>query len=381
MRTTRIIILLLILTISSGVYAQKRKGRVTKHKAAPVIVEETPEEMLFKSMLPATAKVMFIDSVVVDKKNFLTHLPIYNQPGGVYDYETFFHQKSQVVAYVYQNEFADRAYFAQGDTIHGTSLYSIDNLGGKWSSPRQLIELEEECKSLNSPYMLSDGITLFYSATGANSIGGYDIFMTLLDSETGKFYKPENYGLPFNSTANDYLLAFDEYHELGWLVSDRFQPDDKVCIYTFVPTPSRVSFESDNIDEEKLKQYASLASIKDTWAFGKRDEAMLRLNELRKSKEGKQKESIFFPMNDKVVYHSMQDFTSEQTKKLYLQLVELRSDIEALEQSLDTDRTKFHESPAHQQKTMRPQLLKKEEQLLSLQKEVRELEKKIRNTQ
>ena len=165
MRSSRIIILFLILTISSGVYAQKRKGRAAKGKAAQAVVVETPEEILFKSMLPATAKVMFIDSVVVDKNNFLRHLPIFNQPGGVYDYETYFHQKSQVASGVYQNEFGDRTYFAQGDTIHGTSLYSIDNLGGEWSTPRQLIELEEDCKSPNYPFMMSDGITLFFSST------------------------------------------------------------------------------------------------------------------------------------------------------------------------------------------------------------------------
>ena len=49
------------------------------------------------------------------------------------------------------------------------------------------------------------------------------------------FYIPDNYGLPYNSTANDYFLAIDERNNLGWLISDRYQPEDKVCIYIFVP--------------------------------------------------------------------------------------------------------------------------------------------------
>ncbi|MFR5270404.1 MAG: hypothetical protein ACLTGI_07025 [Hoylesella buccalis] len=51
--------------------------------------------------------------------------------------------------------------------------------------------------------------------------------MTLFNSEDGTFYKPENYGLPFNSTANDYVLAIDDMYALGWLVSDRYQPEGK----------------------------------------------------------------------------------------------------------------------------------------------------------
>ena len=381
MRTSRIIILLLVLTLSSAVYAQKRKGRTTRTKAAPVVVEESPEEILFKSMLPATAKVMFIDSIVVDKKDFLRHLPLFNQPGGVCDYETYFHQKSQVAAGVYQNEFGDRTYFAQGDTIHGTSLYSIDNLGGEWSKPRQLIELEEECKSPNYPFMMSDGITLFFSSTGSNSVGGYDIFMTLLDSETGKFYKPENYGLPFNSSANDYLLVIDEYNELGWLVSDRFQPEDKVCIYTFVPSQARESFENEDLDEAKLKEFATLSSIKDTWKFGDRQEAMNRVKLLQQSNASKKQDGIFFPMNDKLVIRSQQDFPSEQTRKLYKQLAELKNDYINQVNTLDQERIKFHQSPAHQQKTMRAGMIELEKRVANMEKDIHELEKKIRNTQ
>lgn len=48
--------------------------------------------------------------------------------------------------------------------------------------------------------------------------------------------------MPFNSTANEYLLAIDDYDTLGWLVTDRNQPADSVCIYTFEPTSIRKDF-------------------------------------------------------------------------------------------------------------------------------------------
>ena len=380
MKHTKITILIFLLLFPIGIQAQRKKSK-GRTRAVQVQVIESPAELLLKSMLPATAKVMFIDSLVVDKKSFLSKIPISKENGEIMTSEAFLGKKSQVFATAYKNEFGDRAYFAQGDTIHGTKLFAVDKWGDSWDQPYLLSEINSECSNPNYPFMMTDGITMFFSAEGDNSIGGRDIFMTLLDTETGKFYKPENYGMPFNSTANDYLVAFDEYHELGWLVSDRFLPNDKVCIYTFVPTTQRVSFESDNIDEEKLKSFAFLKSIRETWTFGNRDEALKRLHTMNNLNVSLQKENeCFFPMNDKIVYRSISNFTSPQAKLLFKQYQELNADLVQIEQELDAERKTFHNSPAHLQKTKRSALLKKEQQALMLQKEVKDLEKKIRNT-
>lgn len=45
--------------------------------------------------------------------------------------------------------------------------------------------------------------------------------------------------MPFNSPANDYMYAIDEFNNIGWFASDRYQPDNKVCIYVFVPNSSK----------------------------------------------------------------------------------------------------------------------------------------------
>lgn len=91
----------------------------------------------------------------------------------------------------------------------------------------------------NYPYVLTDGATIYYAADGENSIGGYDIFVTRYNTNTNTYLTPENVGMPFNSPYNDYMFAIDEFNNLGWFASDRYQPEGKVCIYVFIPNSSK----------------------------------------------------------------------------------------------------------------------------------------------
>ena len=378
MKTRKIIVLLLAMAFFAPATAQKRKS--TKKVAAPkpVVVEETPAQRLYKAMLPATAKVMFIDSVVVDKQAFLSQIPLSKEAGRISTYEQFFDRPAQVSLGVFQNEFGDRCYYADGDTL-ATRLYSIDRLGNNWSKPRELTEFGPDYVSPNFPFLLSDGITLFFSAKGEHSIGGYDIFMTLYDSDKGVFYRPENYGLPFNSTANDYFVAIDEVNELGYLVSDRYQPDDKVCIYIFVPTSPRVSFESEDLSNDLLRRYANLVSIDDTWPFGNRNEALNRYHSvLGQQSSQTAAKNIAFVIDDNTVYRSIGEFRSPQSRELYQKYAALAASIDTDERTLSLQRDKFAKASAREQRQMRETMLRLEHQLVENQAQLRQIGKEIR---
>ena len=93
------------------------------------------------------------------------------------------------------------------------------------------------------PFLLSDGTTLYFASDGEGSIGGYDIFVSRMNTEDGCFLRPDNLGMPFNSPANDYMMAINEVANLGWFASDRNQPQGKVCVYVFVPNDKRVKVD------------------------------------------------------------------------------------------------------------------------------------------
>lgn len=109
-------------------------------------------------------------------------------------------------------------------------LYSRIKLINNWSDPEPLNTLNEQ-GNVNYPYLMADGVTLYYASDGEGSLGGYDIFVTRYDSESSSYLRPDNIGMPFNSPANDYMYVIDELNNLGWFASDRYQPEDKVCIY------------------------------------------------------------------------------------------------------------------------------------------------------
>lgn len=72
-----------------------------------------------------------------------------------------------------------------------------DNTWGKPTSININTEFDEE-----SPYILSDGITFYFSSTGYNGMGGYDIFKCMLQDD-GTFTTPENIGFPINTVEDD----------------------------------------------------------------------------------------------------------------------------------------------------------------------------------
>lgn len=76
-------------------------------------------------------------------------------------------------------------------------------------------------------------------------------FVTRYNTNTDTYLVPENVGMPFNSPYNDYMYVIDEYNNLGWFASDRYQPEDKVCIYVFVPNDSKRTYNYEAMEPEK----------------------------------------------------------------------------------------------------------------------------------
>lgn len=365
---------LLLLSVAMPVKAQKKGARVVRQ--VPRV--ETAGHKMFKSMLPATAKVMFIDSVVVSKANFLKHLTISSEVGTL-SYRKAPKGREDHPFTQYENALGDRRIFADGDTV-ASKLYSQTLLGKGWDGPQPLPGIGfDDYEGADFPFLASDGVTLYFAAKGAHSMGGYDLFMTTYDSDKAQWYEPQNYGLPFNSTANDYLLAVDDLDTLGWLVSDRYQPADSVCIYTFVPTYPRKDFQEDDIDDARLTRYAEISSIRDTWKFGDRKAALARLEAIKAAGKVKNAtERMRFVINDKRVVTAVSQFKKAESKRLYAQLQELEKLSEQTAQALAELRRKYKQSPASRE-VAGSEILKLEKESDQQETDRKGLVKRIRN--
>ena len=165
----------------------------------------------------------------------------------------------------------------------------------------------------------TDGITIYYASDGPGSMGGYDIFVTRYNTNTDSYLMPENVGMPFNSPYNDYMYVIDEFNDLGWFASDRYQPEGKVCIYVFIPNSSKQVYNYEGMDPDKMISLAQLHSIKDTWTDtdavkGARE----RLRTAANAKPQTTKKHDFqFIIDDHSTYYQLDDFRSPQAKASY----------------------------------------------------------------
>ncbi len=93
----------------------------------------------------------------------------------------------------------------------GKDIYKVERLpNGTWGKAQNLgptinTEFDED-----APFIHSDGKTLYFSSTGHQNMGGYDIFKTKIGDDN-TWTNPENLGYPINTVNDDifYVVAAD----------------------------------------------------------------------------------------------------------------------------------------------------------------------------
>jgi outer membrane protein OmpA-like peptidoglycan-associated protein/tetratricopeptide (TPR) repeat protein len=90
---------------------------------------------------------------------------------------------------------------------------------GKWSKAENLGAVVNTEFGEEGVFMHPDGKTLYFSSQGHNSIGGYDIFKSILDEKTKKWSMPENIGYPVNTTDDDVFYVVSANGKHGYYTS------------------------------------------------------------------------------------------------------------------------------------------------------------------
>ena len=371
-----ILALAILLPLSMG--AQKKKKRVVKK---PVVIEEPQEDPRITNMREMTQQIVIIDSIVVDKDWILPHLLLSPETGSLMMTRDFLGKSVKGFAFV--NEMGNKAYFSQPDDSLRQQLFTSDVLGDEWSTPQPLKGISDGIIEASYPFMLTDGITFYFAGKGEESIGGYDIFMTRYDSRNSSFFKPENIGMPFNSEANDYLYAIDELNRIGYFVSDRRQPEGKVCIYTFVPTESRKTYDPSVYTEKQIRDFADIIRIADTWGNGaERKAALARLKTINLTESSAimrpNISSLPIVINDALTYYSVKEFRSNKAATLYKEYLKAQDRLTTLEAELDKARDQFPKAVSADRRSLRQRILQMEDEAQKLYKRIPSLEKDIR---
>ena len=369
---------LMLLTLSAT--AQKRKA--PKPKLTP---EQIEHQAKLDRMTENTQRILFIDSVAVPKKEFLSTYLLDPEVGQVARYQDIFHTQQQPDAYVHVNELGSRCYLSLAPTDTTMQLYKSENIDDRWTSPQLLKGINDDAQFLrvNYPFMMGDGQTFYFAAEGGDGLGGYDIYVTRYDAEEDQFLHPVNIGMPFNSEANDYLYIIDEYSNLGWFATDRNQPSDSVCVYLFLPPTSRRTYTAEGLDIEEIAPYARIDRIADTWTDdAARQEALTRLQDISKRRHQKTDDHEFtFVVNDDVTYTRLSEFRAPGSSRLFQELQSLRQQYQRLATALDKARDYYAQAAQEERDELRSEILASERTQSQLQRQIHDTEKTIRNSE
>ena len=324
-------------------------------------------------------KVIFVDSIVMPKDKFLTAYMLGKECGDIDKTHDMFGGNTSIEGIAYRTEMSDKIYYSDVDANGRMQLYMCYKMLDSWSKPTILNGLPEGDN--NYPFLLADGVTIYFANNNPNGLGGYDLYVTRYNSDADRYYMAENLGMPFNSAANDYMMVIDEVNNLGWFATDRNQPEGMVCIYTFIPTETKqyYNYKVDNFEEiRRAAQIQSIASTQtDQEAVRKAQQALFKLS-LETQAEDK-KNDFTFVIDDFTDYHSLENFKSAEARQLYVDWKSKQEKLVKLSQELETERNRYTHSSSNERRQMTDKLLRLEQQYEQLEKEVMDMPKAIRN--
>lgn len=392
-RHTFITALMLCCTLAASAQ-NKKKARTAAKPAKTVKAQKTAtdgvtprQKALFDEMTDNTQRLFVIDSTVVDRGSAYKDIPLSADLGLTVPYNSYFNDQQLPGVYVYVNGFQNKCYYAVNDSTGRSQLFCRNRLNGQWGTPQPIKGIDTAFRHVNHPFMASDGETLYFSAQHADNLGGYDLYMTRYDSDEGQFLAPENMGLPYNSFADDLMFVADDINHFAWLVTNRQQPEGKVCVYTISTSDKRVNYDVDDYDDSHMQRLAQLWRIRDTWVTpSQRDEAMQRLQALTKAQamtkgQGTNGTQRVFVISDKRLVTDATQLGSQATQRLYEQWLVLCQQRDKLDESLDGLRTEYHNAKGAQRAGTAQRILTAEKQLEQTLADLESVGTKIRQAE
>ena len=323
-------------------YITDYKARLTKNKRKQLPDESgAVEERMTKirTMLDRVEKFQIIDSINVDKRNFFEAYQLTHESGSLNTIDLLpsgfpFSEPTSV----YRTEDRREMIWSATDVSTGKSTLRTTNYlaDGTWEEPVALGDHLGGDGNANYPFLMADGITLYFASDCSESLGGYDIFIAR-NNGTG-FLQPQNIGMPYNSAADDYMLAIDEMTGVGWWATDRNKLGDKLTIYMFIPSELRINVD---INDPSLADRAHITSIRSTWEKNADYSALLNKVAAIIPQKSAASQQFDFTLPDGKHLTRYEDFTNPQAREAMGRYVDLSNEIADLKEQLEALRVKY----------------------------------------
>lgn len=267
----------------------------------PYITKQLEEAEKLQRYLRRVERLQVIDSVEVALDSML-QVCILSAEAGTLTWDS-------IGSTIYTNQRGDRrllSSFADSTLL----LLTTHRLLDEWTLPDTFPDNINFTKDQRSPYLLNDGVTLYFAAKDSNGLGGLDIYVSRYNMATENFTTPENIGMPYNSPSNEYLFVLDEMRQIGYLATDRFAAEGRVHIYSFAMTEQKQYCREANID--LLVAYARMEKFDLFQA-----DSTYQTETIIADKNSDEIGDFCFIINDSILYHSLEDFQESTAKNKY----------------------------------------------------------------
>lgn len=319
--------------------------------------------------------VVIIDSIIVAKEAFFGHYKLGSESGRILDARTcgemFSNLANGAESSLFENQASDYRLLATR-TEEGYRLYESHLFAGEWAEPQVISSIDMGANQICYPFLRSDSETLFFACDSTPGYGMLDIYKTHYSTENESYYRPERMPMPFNSPYDDYMMAIDETHQVGWWATNRNTTEGMVCIYLFLIDDSPSYLEGRNPDR------ARITSIAETWRNKNGYEQLIE--EIAEAPQFVvEVDEIRIPINDRAVYTSVDQFRNPKAKEIYELSQRVESELLTVQGELDSMRQEYHSANYKRREDLKKVILQMEKKEQQLTDQLKAAQKKYRN--
>ncbi len=159
---------------------------------------------------------------------------------------------------IYVPDGAKDIYYSAKDEEGIRNIYSTHLTDSLWSVPALINEQMTSSSDEIYPMLSPDGQSLYFASKGLYGMGGYDLYVSQWNKETGDWDVPVNMGFPYSSPYDDFLFVNTSDGKYSIFASNRECGRDSVTIYVLEYDSMPVRKAVTEVDE--LRNLAALRS-------------------------------------------------------------------------------------------------------------------------
>ncbi len=255
-------------------------------------------------------KIEVLKKDTIEIEDLLSYYKLSKDAGSLLKAGDFFRIGVNEESIIYRTERGSDVVFPIQNSNGKYDLYKIVKLLDSWTDAEKLQGGVNSDFNDLYPFILIDGITLYFSSDRPGGMGGLDIYQSFYDPESGEYSEPANLGPPFNSPDDDFLLVPDIFDGKAWFATNRGISDDKIVVTEIIWDDSVIRSFTDDINQ--IRTLSTLPISEDA-----RRKVSSTLYAATDEGYRIETEKFEFAINDTLIYTKYDDFKDEEALSFF----------------------------------------------------------------